>query len=302
MTGRERRLITKIEQQRTVGRKRGRRRRPDARQRSAAIEQAEQGRPLPIHALHPREVGRRFGKIREHGADELLPRRALQQRIQPPLVTDRRKRLLADARAAERAGTMSRMHLHVVPERQHALERAIQLIGELARLRRRRADRDVRRRRRTAESPVKRRRGCDGRSASMRDVLGRVSRRVQERQREISHDHLFGVVDLVVRKPERRSGPASDGDAPGREFMRAGDEIGVDVGLDCRDDRDTCLARGLSVDAGVAPRIDDHRLLRSIAANQERALREPVVEKPLKHEITSTVCVSSNHSIRAARS
>ncbi len=84
--------------------------------------------------------------------------------------------------------------------------------------------------------------------------------------------------------------------------MRAGDEIGVDVGLDCRDDRDTCLARGLSVDAGVAPRIDDHRLVRSIAANQERALREPVVEKPLEHEITSTVCVSSNHSIRAVRS
>ena len=78
MTRRERRLSAKIEQQRTIGRQRGRCRGPDARQRSTAIEQAEQGRSLPIHALHAREIGRRFGKIGEHRVDELLPRGALQ--------------------------------------------------------------------------------------------------------------------------------------------------------------------------------------------------------------------------------
>src|SRR5687768_15482494 len=57
------------------------------------------------------------------------------------------------------------------------------------------------------------------------------------------------------------------------------------VGLDGGDERGAVLRRGRGVDRGIAAWIDHDRLARAIAPDQERCLRETLVEEPLEHAV-----------------
>jgi hypothetical protein len=72
-----------------------------------------------------------------------------------------------------------------------------------------------------------------------------------------------------------------------RQLAGPGDEVGMHVRFDGRHDRRAKLFCGVDVDRRIAPRVDHDRLLRAIAADEKRRLREPVVEETLEHAIES---------------
>ena len=134
--------------------------------------------------------------------------------------------------------------------------------------------------------------GVDGPVRKNRNVLGRVPGRVKECQRDIAEVEAVVVLHFAMIEFQASGRTGHHRDAAVRDFMRSRDEIGVDVRFDRRNDRGAGLTGRLGIDARVTSRIDDHGLPRSIAADQERALRQSIVKKPLEHGIKSSVCAS----------
>ena len=125
-----------IDQDRALAYRAGGLHRIDGLHAGVAGREAEQRRPLLVDPLHPLEVRRRLGQIREHRGDEGLARAVLQRRVEAPLRSDGRVRRGADAGAAKRSRAVARMHLDRVVQREQFLEqRIVQLAGKLPRLR-----------------------------------------------------------------------------------------------------------------------------------------------------------------------
>ncbi len=189
----------------------------ERRRRRHPVRQRQHRRALPIDLLHPREVRRRVRQVAENGGDESVALAQLQERIVSPLAADGRVRRLADAGAAERAGAVARVHLDVIVElEQDVEERGEQLAGEGSHLI---FAEQIRPPDRTNEERVA---GQDpnrraGFAHDDRNVLRRVSRRVQEREDDVADAQLLPMRHFLRRKRRVRA-RADDGDgAAGRQ-------------------------------------------------------------------------------------
>ena len=90
-----------------------------------------------------------------------------------------------------------------------------------------------------------------------RNTLRSVARRFQEAQDAVAKADFVAIAHRDVRKFRARLGSEVDGGAGERsKFGMAGDEIGVQVGLDHMLDAEPVLDRVFDVDADVALRID----------------------------------------------
>jgi hypothetical protein len=244
----------------------------------------DERRPGRVDALHPREIRRGSRNVGEHGANERIAVAVLQHRVLRPLARDRGRGLLADAGPAQRSRAVAGMHLDPIVERHHASQRVEQIVGELPRLRlaEQIGAADAADEQQIAGEQPRRvaavfREHCD--------VLRRVTGRVQERQRQVADRERLAIRHFVMRKLEAGARSGDDPDAALGELARAGDEVGVDVRLDRRDDGRTGLLRGGRVDRDVAPRIDHDRLPGAIGPDEKRRLRQTFVEEPLEHGI-----------------
>ena len=138
------------------------------------------------------------GQIGEHGRDERLLAAVLQHRIEAALLADRGELLVADAGAAQRSGAMPRMHLdrssstrillnsesYRSPARRRVMFLAEQ-IGPADRADKQRVAR---------EQPDR----FVGLARQDRDVLRRVTRRVDELDRQIANAEAFAVRRLMM--------------------------------------------------------------------------------------------------------
>src|SRR3982751_6213881 len=97
--------------------------------------------------------------------------------------------------------------------------------------------------------------------------------RVHQRDGDVAEREPLPVASFVVLEGESRAGTAKHAGAGSGELARARDEVRVDVRLDGMCDREPGMTRRIDIHAGVAARIDHDRMLRPIAADQERALR-----------------------------
>ena len=184
-----------------------------------------------------------------------------------PLAADGRVRRLADAGAAERAGAVARVHLDVIVElEQDVEERGEQLAGEGSHLI---VAEQIRPPDRTNEERVAgqdpNRRG--GFAHDDRDVLRRVSRRVQEREDDVADAQLLPMRHFLRRKRRVRSRADNGDGAAGGKLPRPGDEVGVGVGLNRVGELQAPLAGEGRVRVDVPPGIDNHRLAGAIAAD-----------------------------------
>ena len=191
---------------------------------------------------------------------------------------------------------MSRMHLDVVAEREQlSHQRVVELAGEAA-------GQIVTQQIGTADGADEEGvAGEDARGSPRlgdvdRDVFRCMSRRVDERQRDVPEHQPFAVVRFVVRVAEPRFGTVDDPRAQPAQLACSRDEVGVDVGFDRVDDRQAVTTGRLDVDVDVASGVDDRNFVRAIACDQERRLSEPLVEDALEHKVEFCCVFSPNHS------
>ena len=120
-----------------------------------------------------------------------------------------------------------------------------------------------------------------------RDVLERVSRRVEQPEADVADSERVAVGGFPKRELQIRARSRDDGGAEARELARAGDEVRVSVRFDRERNRQALALRGARIHVDVAPGIDDRGFPCPIRGDEVGALREPFVREPLKHEVRS---------------
>ena len=182
-----------------------------------------------------------------HGlGDELLDRGEGERGVEAPLLADRRRALLAHARAAQRAGHVAGHHPQVVGQLEQAVEAVEEPLGALACL-----DGEIGARRGADEQRVAGEQRVPGEKAA---VLGPVAGRVQRADARASRRRSR------PRRPAPRVGyddvrVAVDCDRQSlleREAAVAGDVVGVRVRLEHARDRAVRLRPAASRNGSIA--------------------------------------------------
>ena len=230
----------------------------------------------PLHVRRPR-------RLRPERRGEEVRELALERGVEAALEADRRRRLRAHRRAAQRAGDVTGEDLDAVAELDEAAQAVEEALGSLLRL-----DREVRAagvadEERVAgedEPRLVAARAVDHREAA---VLGTVARRVDRAEDDVADLDLRPVVERLVR--EGRPGVAVDADRDAvleREAPVAGDVIGVRVRLEDADEPDAAALGLRQHGLDVVRRVDDDRDAGLLVADEVRGAAQVVVQELLE--------------------
>ena len=230
-------------------RRRARRPRPAGSTAASRVASSSSGGPALLTRFIRAKYGGVSGMSASTAATNASRSSMLQHRVLRALARDRRRGLLADAGAAERSGAVARMHLDPIVERHDPL-RASRTAACASCARLRLAEQigppDAADEEQVAGEQPRR---LAGRFGQDRDVLRRVSRRVQERQRHVADRQRLAVARLRGASYSRSgAGPGVDARAGCGQLARAGHEVGVHVRLDRGDDGRAELPRRRDVD------------------------------------------------------
>ena len=239
-------------------------------------ESVEDGRTVAVEALHFREVLRRLRLVGQHLAHELLLRRGAEGPVEELLVAHGALRHRAQPLAARRPGAVAGPDLQVVGQRAELFQalpecarRAVRRARHPGRLLEEVGPAHVAHEDEVAGDDAHRRGGAGGVGHHEGEVLGRVPGVCSTSNRMLPTMNcapsLRSTAPALLREGVLPAGPALVGEVHHRagqvrELPRAGEEVGVDVGL--RHVRDAELLRlgGADVLRGVAVRVHHHRL------------------------------------------
>jgi hypothetical protein len=108
-------------------------------------------------------------------------------------------------------------------------------------------------------------------------VLGRVARRVEDREPDRPHVDRVTAPSRLVVVAECRPGPDHvRGAGQGRQLAAARDVVVVQVGLEDMGDAEVRVAGGVEVDIDVPPRIDDGGDASRLVRDQGREMSQPL--------------------------
>jgi len=228
----------------------------DVQRRKWWERRAEDVRPKTVPVAEAQEVGRVAAVPGEQQGDEGVLVRSGEQRVLGAFATDGRGALAVGRRGAERARAVGRVDGQVVGQREDPLlqrlpQRASQRLGLVG------GDQvgagDCADEQRAAREQCDRFRAVSQQPAQ---VLGRVTRGGDGAQAKAAEAEFVAVVEAAMGPLEAAGSRSEHGRAPGGELAAAGEEVGMQVGLDGeRDGQAGAFGRG-QVRGGLACRVD----------------------------------------------
>ena len=114
-----------------------------------------------------------------------------------------------------------------------------------------------------------------------------MPRRVEHFERDVSGMERLTMGRFLEWKAKGRPGTGDHAGSGGRELARPRHEVGVNVRLDRKRDRQAMSRCNRGIRVYIPPRVDDDGRARAPAGDEIRRLRQAFVGKPFKHEVRS---------------
>ncbi len=224
-----------------------------------------QARPLPVDLrtdavdlAELEEIGREGAEAGQETSDEGVLVGRVQQRVRRSFAADRGHTTCPGGDRAERPGAVGWVHGDLVGQAEQPLvdrgpQRPGQLLGTFG------AD-EVGARHRPGEQRPAAEQGARAVAVAeqVREVFGRVAGGGQRFEREASEIHGLPRNQPVMRMAEPRAARREHSGTPCRQLSAAGDEVGVEMRLGRRRERQAPPLRLGEIRADVAHRVDHH--------------------------------------------